>query len=332
MADFHKQRRIDEFLDAVTGKIASRRVRAEVREEYAAHIEDGMLSRMMGGATEEEAFLETVRALGDPGEYAGLLSDVHARPEMSDEFFRAYLRHRIGMAVGALIAAGLLALFLWLFEWFVVQVMILILAVVYVPYAIRLVRAFRIRRRAVREIKSEAEERGYAVSVNRTCYTSIFRHSARPAITVETPKCVYKIRFLATVRRRRILKFLSPGIYAVHTLRGYRLLVANRPYALARVLMWGTRAKGLPMLYDQFWQVPRGYKVMPVIEKRNDPTDKPCEEALVLSPVPMQVYYYEGAAEVPIRGGEFREGVWIHDMISLRAMLAGTLKKRARAE
>ena len=330
MAEFYRQRRIDEFLDAVTGGIASRRVRAEVRREYAEHIEDGMLSRMMSGATEEEAFLAAVDALGDPRELAGLLSDVHSRPDMSDDFHRAYVRHRIKAAASAVVTAGLLVLSLFLFRWFAVQVIALILAIVYVPYTLRLIRALRIRRRAVREIVKEAEERGYSVRVNRACYTSLLRRSACPAITVDTPKCMYKIRFIATVRRRRILKFLSPSIYTVLSLRGYRLLVANRPHALARVLMWGTSSKGLPMLYDQTWQVPKGYRVMPVMEKRNDPKDKPCEEAVVLSPVPLLAYYYEGAKEVPIRGGEFRDGVWIHDMISLRAMLAGSLKKRPR--
>ena len=58
----------DKYLQALTKRIESSRIRKEIMREYQDHIEDCKEALMESGMSEEEAEEEAVRQMGDPGE------------------------------------------------------------------------------------------------------------------------------------------------------------------------------------------------------------------------------------------------------------------------
>lgn len=58
----------DKYLQALTKRIESSRIRKDIMREYQDHIEDCKEALMESGMSEEEAEEEAVRQMGDPGE------------------------------------------------------------------------------------------------------------------------------------------------------------------------------------------------------------------------------------------------------------------------
>ena len=58
----------DKYLQELTKRIESSKVRKEIMREYQDHIEDCKEALMESGMSEEEAEKEAVRQMGDPGE------------------------------------------------------------------------------------------------------------------------------------------------------------------------------------------------------------------------------------------------------------------------
>jgi hypothetical protein len=60
---------------------------------------------------------------------------------------------------------------------------------------------------------------------------------------------------------------------------------------------------------------------LPTLECRHDPRDKEVHEVLIFNPVPMRAFYREGTIDVELAGGEKKDGVWLHDIVSFGTML-----------
>ena len=53
----------------------------------------------------------------------------------------------------------------------------------------------------------------------------------------------------------------------------------------------------------------------------HDPLEKEVHEVLIFNPAPMRAFYREGTTEVELLGGEQKDGVWLHDIVSFGTML-----------
>ena len=60
---------------------------------------------------------------------------------------------------------------------------------------------------------------------------------------------------------------------------------------------------------------------LPTLERRHDPLEKEVHEVLIFNPAPMRAFYREGTTEVELLGGEQKDGVWLHDIVSFGTML-----------
>ena len=60
---------------------------------------------------------------------------------------------------------------------------------------------------------------------------------------------------------------------------------------------------------------------LPTLECRHDPREKEVHEVLIFNPVPMRAFYREGTTDVELIGGEQKDGVWLHDIVSFGSML-----------
>ena len=305
---------------ALTASIRDKKEKTAVAREYEDHIRDAMQNYMLGGMSEEAAFSAAWDDLGDIEEIAATLGDVHNQDKIPADVRREMIIKRtiIGVVFGALY---LFLLIVW--DIFVVQMTVLIGGLVLGINLCILLSAWKKRRRAMKSIRKYAKAHGYRMQSNRTVYTSIWRAADEPSVILENDTQYIKVRFLATLHKNRALKFLGRNIYMVTRTYGNMLLartlfapgwVLFRPRNLEHL----THAGAFLMAADYNENV----YALPTLERRHDPRDKEIHEVLILNPVPMRAFYREGTIVVELVGGEKKDGVWLHDIVSFGTMLA----------
>jgi len=320
VADFNRKSETETFVRAVCGRIRNPKIRRSVEAEYRDHIEDAVYHAMLGGMSEEEAFRLACRSLGAPENYRDLLADVHERVELPPEL-RRERRKRLTLwmlAAVLFVAAAAGAAALW--GVFVLQMIVLGLAVWLVLWICRLAGAFFKRCRALIRIKKAAAENGFAVCWNRTVFTSLFFPASVPSVTVESGECVYKIRFIAALKKNRILHFVGRNLYIPSSVHGGMMLNHRHPFT------GFVRPRSSPRYHyathTDTAEFPGNVRMLPVLERRFDDAGRTNREVLIFNPPPMQVLYRRGNSEIPILGGETMDEVMLHDTAGFCSMLS----------
>ena len=322
--DFDLDHEIRKITAQLTKDIRSKAERASAAREYEDHIRDAMLRSMLCGMTEEEAFRTALRDLGDIREIAALLGDVHNQEKIpEDVHWETFLRRGIILVI----AAAIYGLLLWAWGLFVLQVTAIVIGCILLVRLCILFSAFRKRRRAVRTVRRYAKEYGFRIQTNRTVYSSILRPAEVPSVLLENDTQYIKVRFLATLRKKHVLHFLGRNVYVVSHTYGNALLAVTplapgwslfHPRNLAPL----NRSGIVTMTADY----PENAVALPTLECRHDPRGKEVHEVLILNPAPMRAFYREGNTEVELLGGERKDGVWLHDIVSFGSMLEVTSK------
>ena len=316
---FDLDREIKKLIAQLTKDIRSKSEKSAVAREYEDHIHDAMQNYMLGGMREEEAFRAACDDLGDIEEISGLLGDVHNQDKIPADVRREIMIKRtiLGVVFGALY---LFLLIVW--DIFVVQMTVLIVGLVLAINLWILLSACHKRRRAMKSIRKYAKENGYRMQVNSTVYTSIWRAADKPSVILENDTQYIKVRFLATLHKNRVLHFLGRNAYLVTHTYGNALLARSlchpiwmylRPYNIIPA-----SRSGIVMMTADYEE--NAY-ALPTLERRHDPRDKEIHEVLIFNPAPMRAFYREGTTEVELLGGEQKDGVWLHDIVSFGTML-----------
>lgn len=319
MTDFELGREIRTFCARLTASIRDKTAKAAVAAEYEDHIRDAMQRYLLDGMTEQAAFLQVCEDFGDVDEIAKMLDEVHNCAVLDADIRREYAVRKTAVFV----VSTLVILLLYLaWDIFVIQMLLLIGGIWALLRVVVYLRALCKRRRAVRMLRRYAREFGYAIRVQKGVYTSLWQQTPTPTVVLENEEAYYKIRFLATLKKNRVLHFLGRNIYTVSHTYGNALL-AITPLAPGWSLfhprnMTRLNRSGIVM---QVIDLPEDAIALPTLECRSDPREKTVQEVLIFNPAPMRVFYKEGNTEIEIAGGECRDGVWLHDLSSLRGML-----------
>ena len=313
--DFHLDREIKKLTAQLTKDIRSKSEKAAVAQEYDDHIRDAMQNYMLGGMTEEDAFAAARDDLGDLDEIAVLLSDVHNRDELPEDVGWKLDRRKI---IGIVIAAIL------------VDVAILsrnaglLLVLLLVPLTALLVylRAMVKRLIAVGHIRRYAKKHGMTCRVSYSAFTSLWLYADHADITLENQQQYYKIRFLPCVQPKTVLHFVGRNLYTTTQVHGASPIAAEQ-FSAGWQLFRPKNIKKLSKtgLAEISFEVQGDLYGLPTLERRHDPRDKEVYEVLIFNPVPMRVFYREGTTEVELVGGEQKDGVWLHDIVSFGSML-----------
>ena len=89
---FDLKKRIDDFVHLITCGIISEDVRNSVQREYAEHLEDAVYHNQLAGMSEEEAFGEACRQLGNVEKLKELLEGIHNKENWYIYLIRFLLR------------------------------------------------------------------------------------------------------------------------------------------------------------------------------------------------------------------------------------------------
>ncbi len=315
--NFNLDRELRRLTARLTKDIRSKSEKTAVAREYEDHIYDAMQNYMLGGMREEEAFAAAVEDLGDIEEIAVFLSDVHNQNKIPAEVRRENI---LRWSIIGIVGVTLYGLLLWAWDIFVLQMTILIVGIILAVNLIILSLAYHKRRRAMKSIRRYAKENGFWIQANRTVYTSILYAADKPSVILENDTQYIKVRFLATLHKNRILHFLGRNVYTTSARIG--MLAIATPFGVGfhappwrRFLPWSGRTL----------EIAEEYAVdaiaLPTLERRHDPLEKEVHEVLIFNPAPMRAFYREGTTEVELLGGEQKDGVWLHDIVSFGTML-----------
>ena len=314
--DFELDREVRRLTRALTASIRDKKQKSEVAREYEDHIYDAMQNYMLGGMTEEDAFSEVCEGLGDIDEIAATLGDVHNQDKIPADVRRENI---LRWSIIGVVSVTLYGLLLWAWDIFVLQMTILIVGIILAVNFIILSLAYHKRRRAMKSICRYAKENGFRIQANRTVYTSILYAADKPSVILENDTQYIKVRFLATLHKNRILHFLGRNVYTTGAKIGALLITV--PFNLGfqstmwmRFIPW----KRVVEISDDF---PVDAIALPTLERRHDPLEKEVHEVLIFNPAPMRAFYREGTTEVELLGGEQKDGVWLHDIVSFGTML-----------
>ena len=314
--DFDLDREVRRLTRALTASIRDKKQKSEVAREYEDHIYDAMQNYMLGGMTEEDAFSEVCEDLGDIDEIAATLGDVHNQDKIPADVRRENI---LRWSIIGVVGVTLYGLLLWAWDIFVLQMTILIVGIILAVNFIILSLAYHKRRRAMKSIRRYAKENGFRIQANRTVYTSILYAADKPSVILENDTQYIKVRFLATLHKNRVLHFLGRNVYTTGAKIGALLITV--PFNLGfqstmwmRFIPW----KRVVEISDEF---PVDAIALPTLERRHDPLEKEVHEVLIFNPAPMRAFYREGTTEVELLGGEQKDGVWLHDIVSFGTML-----------
>ena len=319
MTDFTLDREIRAVCVHLTSGIRDKSEKAAAAKEYEDHIRDAMQRYLLDGMTEQAAFLQVCEDLGDIDGIAEMLGEVHNSAALDADVRREYAVRRTVLLV---VCALVILLLYQAWDIFVIQMLLLIAGIWAIFRTMAYLRALYKRRRAVRMLRRYAKEFGYTVRVQKGVYTSLWRQTQTPTVVMENEGKYYKIRFLATLKKNRVLHFLGRNVYTVSHTYGNALL-AITPLAPGWSLfhpknMVRLNRSGIIM---QVIDLPEDAIALPTLECRSDPWEKTVHEVLIFNPAPMRVFYREGNTETEMVGGECRDGVWLHDLSSFRGIL-----------
>ena len=74
---FDLKKEIEKYASVLTADVFSSKKRAEIKREYAEHIEDAVYRYSFSGMTDKEAFKRACEDMGEVAKVRGLLADVH---------------------------------------------------------------------------------------------------------------------------------------------------------------------------------------------------------------------------------------------------------------
>ncbi len=315
--DFEFDRELRRLTRALTASIRDKKQKSELAREYENHICDAMQHYMLGGMQEKEAFAAAVEDLGDIEEIAVFLSDVHNQDKIPTEVRRENI---LRWSIIGIVSVTLYGLLLWAWDIFVVQMTLLIVGIVLAINLCIVLSACHKRRRAMKTIRRYAKENGYRIQANRTVYTSVWTAADKPSVILENDTQYIKVRFLATLHKNRVLHFLGRNVYTTATQSGMLAMptplgVGFHSAAWMRFIPMKTR------LVEISEEIPIDAVTLPTLERRHDPRNKEIHEVLIFNPAPMRAFYREGTTEVELLGGEQKDGMWLHDIVSFGTML-----------
>lgn len=234
--EFTLKKEIDLCTAWIAHDIRSPRRRKQVREEYAAHLDDATYHHMMEGHSEEEAFLMAKNELGDAKNLQRTLGIVHNKA--TSKFLR-----KLGMVLAIAVTAVLppvisgLPISYSLQSWMILsaQLICIALSLLFVITEYKFVRALAKRISLIQKIKRICLEKGYRLYCTAKAYTEWDGASNVPAMVIETGEKTYAVRFIACLKRHDTYTFTDVNSYYTATNFNPILWSNNYPVSLVTV-------------------------------------------------------------------------------------------------
>lgn len=297
--DFILSDEIQRFANHLTYEIKSPKQRREVRQEYVDHIEDSIHHYLLKGMSEHEAFRRVCEEMGDTTKIQELLAVVHNK----DSIPRWVKYPIIALTLFAYISSYFFIENSNFRAWYILIAQITIIASVCVLlYCLfNFYRAFRIRYKAIKELKQYAKRNGHTLQINANPYLSLFKKTTVPEIIYETSTQRYIMSLWATVKRKQTLHLTDFGFYSTSHNFGHFLLCGSfgggliNPIAISFVGGLPKDTKWWYWIHAEITEAPpEEAKFMPQIQYEEfTNSQKENIFVLLLNPIPMKIDYVE---------------------------------------
>ena len=321
---FDPEEAIVRYANHIAADIKSAKKRQEVAEEYAAHIEDAMYHKMLGGVSERDAFFAACDDLGEPAKLQEMLACVHNRAPLP-----SYVKWLI---VGAFL--GLIAALYFLIEstvfraWVILFVQLTLLGIgIWVAYLLhRAVRAVRRRRETLKKLRRFAENHNLGFTQYGSGYAGVFFPTSRADVTIDTPDCRYILSLWGTFYARRHLHLTDIGLYMHSQVFGYANLY-TRVHNFFTPGFYMALPKGLSyfsMVHTELTDTPKGTRLLPKVNwESKEAKDKKNVRILLLSPVPFKTSLLISGRETEALDGDKFLDSFVYSTVGFLSYLNG---------
>jgi hypothetical protein len=171
-----------------------------------------------------------------------------------------------------------------------------ILSVVLLCVLLRYLRALRIRRKFLRNLRERCKKCGFSLSrVNRP-YRSVFRLKDECSFTVEANKKTYSCKLLAGLARGNAMSLSPDGIAHVIHVWGLRILPGRRALASAEFLGGRSHAPGGNRWHQKL-------EILRYTTRTDFSFEGEGQRILIVNPVPFALFAGTEACATPIDNG-----------------------------
>ena len=321
---FDLEESIIRYSNHIAADIKSKKRRRAVAEEYAAHIEDAVYHKMLGGASERDAFFAACEDLGEPMKIQEMLACVHNRAPLP-----SYVRW---LVLGALIATIATLYFLientvfraWVLLFF--QLTLLGIAIWAAHLVYRAFRAFRRRRETLAKLRRFAENHNLDFAVSGSGYAGAFHPTSRADVTIDTPDTRYILTLWGTVHARRHLHLTDIGLYMHSQVFGYAN-VFTRVHSFFMPGFYTALPKGLSyfsMFHTELTDTPRGTRLLPKVDwASKEIKGKKNVRIILLSPVPFKTSLLLSGREQEALDGDAFLDTFVYSTVGFLSYLNG---------
>ncbi len=326
MSEFDLDREVERYCNRISAGITSAKRKREVKNEYADFVYENIHRLMLEGESEEKAFFETVKSIGDEDKIIEMLSSVN----------RNIMSSVIKNVLIVLLLIFGLSTYFWVnnssfksYYILTVQIALFVCVAVLVYFIYRYIRAVAIRCSFIRRIKRFAKENNYKISRKTNTILSLFKVTDTPELLVENSDTAFVIKFWSTVRGKKTLRLMSNGLYSYSNNIGYMNLLTNPK---GHILTGGAvfcppnikYYQKFSNTHSEMVEVIKGVHLMPDIKwGKLEKADKNNMRILLLNPIPFGVVRIENGVERRHTDGDSFCGVNVYSAMGFLSYLRG---------
>lgn len=210
-----------------------------------------------------------------------------------------------------------------IYNWivFLGEIALIVLSLVLIYYLYRYLRALRKRLRAVKQLKASAKKAGFRCVKTSASHINFDAHNMETCFVLTKGLTQYNVRFLATVGKNRILRFLSPDSYVSEKNFGYIILNTRSVISIMMAKMF--KPKNIPgnllkWVHTENVTFPSNTIHTKGVEVLQDGN---VHEIVILNPVPLKVFLLDKTTWKLVIGGETWQKLSFHDISSFCSMI-----------
>lgn len=219
MANFDLKRSIDAFTEILCRGISSPKVRREIAQEYAEHIEDEVYNLTLGGMSEEEAFCVACENLGPTENYRELLEDVHNVPELLPEEIEMLRAERLKKAVGIAGSLAVIIALSFIFRWIIIEAIAVVLVIYLVCTIPSLIRVLVKRLALVHKLKKVCRQRGFCLTPTHFLWWLGWTKGKRCDFYIEIYDKIVSVKLIGVISRIVHFRYVNSSEYKLRSLR-----------------------------------------------------------------------------------------------------------------
>ncbi len=319
--NFHEDR--DRYVKRITSKIKNKRLQKEVYSELCDHIDDSVYNHSLKGMTEEAAFKETIKELGDETKLEVLLASSNKKHVslFQKTCICAFFAICITLSYFYVDNSSYRSYLLLCINLFLIFVALYLSVKLF-----NVIRLFYIRNKSFIKLKKYCSTNNYKLIKISNRFSSLFKPSHNISWIVEAENKRYVIYLFPTTKSRKTLRILDSGLYSFSDNVGYVNLMTqiNKHLPPSGTMFLPKKSKYLPLWHSDMIEIMKDFHLFPEVDfESHEKTDKENVRVIMLNPAPYKVVGIERGVERELKDDSVFMGTMIWSMTGFISHIKG---------